>query len=84
MGHRSDSEFPSFLLSHFHLFPRPCLSQFLCFWCFLWLIVGSRLEARGERSWVIGPIPSFPIFYFPAFIFSALPDRFCAFCAFCG
>ena len=31
------------------------------------------LEARGERSEVIGPIPSFPIFYFPAFIFFRRP-----------
>jgi len=38
----------------------------------------------GQRSEVIGPIPSFPIFYFLTFIFSALPDRFCAICAFCG
>ena len=45
--------------------------------CFLWLSVGERLEARGYGLWVmgyrlsvIGLTPSFPIFYFPAFIFS--------------
>ena len=34
---------------------------------------GQRSEVRGYRSWVIVPTPSFPVFYFPTFIFSALP-----------
>ena len=29
----------------------------------------------GDGLWVIGPTPSFPIFYFPQFIFSFPPSR---------
>ncbi len=60
IGYRSDSGFPDFLLSHFHLFLPPPSRHFVPFavkmhWSilrrlrFLWLIIGSRREAKGER-----------------------------------
>ena len=74
-----------FRVSRFSTFPLSSFPSALPWSIFVFLVffvADRRLEARGERrkvrgygSWVIGPTPSFLIFYFLTFIFSAAGSR---------